>query len=538
MDRRLSLGAFFRRKGQCSFLVWAPDVATVDLRILSPRSRLVRLQRGARGYHYGVLDGIEPGALYLYRLDGLIERPDPASRYQPHGPRGPSCLIDPRPAWKDRQWRGIPLPDYMIHEGSDRTVAFDDVIPGLRQLRDLGVTALSVKLDAPPPAGPTALPCSVPASLGGPAGLMRLVDTCHRQGLAVMLRTPLFEPGIEGDPFASFGPYFTGPDRHINIDGPHSDEVRRYFVESVLRWFREFHIDALDVGNIDALTDLSPTPLLEEMARAVRCEAEIIARPLHLIARSDRNDPRLIRRWEDGGIGLDALWNPDFSGALQALVAGQRKNHGDDFGGIEQIKKAFLEGFVCSGDYSFPRLCRHGRSSRTLPGERFLVCCPRPAIAERGSKSALESQKLVEATLLLSPFVPLISHGPAESSHAASALASYFGELTQLRKELRVMGLLDKQSMGALGYEKEKILLARYWKDEGEILVLFNFGAKRASISIPFPDGAWVLRFDSSDRRWNGRGSSLSVLVRGAGAEIPLELAARSCAVYLRQRGA
>jgi maltooligosyltrehalose trehalohydrolase len=536
VHRRLPLGAVYRARGRCSFLVWAPDVARVELRILSPRGRLVRLQKGARGYHYGVLDGIEPDALYVFRLDGLIERPDPASQFQPHGLRGPSCLIDPRFAWKDSRWRGLPLPETILHEGSDRTVAFDDLIPGLSQLRETGATALSIKLDAPTPDGPSGLPCSVPASLGGPAGLKRLVNACHRECLAVVLRIPLFEPGIDRDPFVSFGPYFAGPDRHINIDGPHSDEVRRYFIESVLRWFREFHVDTLDVGNIDALTGLSPTPLLEEMSRAVRREAERIARPLHLVACSDRNDPRLIRRCEDGGIGLDALWNPDFSLALKGVLTRGHTPESPDFGKLEHLKKAFLEGFVCSGDYSFPRQRRHGRSSRTIPGERFLVCCPLPANAQQGANSVMEEQKLIGSALLLSPFGPLISFGPAENSHCASALASYFSELARLRKELRAMGLLDKQRMGVLGYEREKILLARYWKDEGDILVLFNFDAKRSTGSIPFPGGAWSLRLDSADRGWHGPGSSLPRLLQGDGGDIPLSLAALSCAVYIKQR--
>jgi hypothetical protein len=113
----------------------------------------------------------------------------------------------------------------------------------------------------------------------------------------------------------------------------------------------------------------------------------------------------------------------------------------------------------------------------------------------------------------------------------------YFSELSRLRKELRAMGLLDKQCMGVLGYVKEKILLVRYWKDEGDALVLFNFGAERSAESIPFPGGAWILRFDTPDRRWAGPGSSLPLFVRGADEGIPLALAARSCAVYVRQHG-
>ncbi len=536
MDRRLPLGAVYRGRGRCSFLVWAPRVKQVELRILSPRSRLVRLRGGASGYHYGVLDGIEPDALYVFRLDGLIERPDPASRCQPRGPCGPSRVVDSRFAWKDGDWSGLPLVDYILHEGPDHTVPFDEIAARLDGIQSLGATVLSIRLDSLLPRSSAGFHFAVPLQRGGAPGLKRLVEACHRQGLAVLLGLPLFEPGLEGDPFAAFGPYFTGPDNRIHLDVPRSDEVRRYFIESALHWFRKFRVDALDVGSVDGLVDPSPTPLLEDMARTVRIEAERNARPLHLIARSDRNDPRLIRRWEDGGIGLDALWNPDFCGALQALVAGRRKSPCDDFGGIEQIKKAFLEGFVCSGDYSFSRQRRHGRTSRTLPGERFLVCCPLPALAEGASKSALEEQKLVGATLLLSPFGPLISCDPVENSHSATALASYFSALAQLRKELRAMGLLDKQCMGVLGYEKEKILLTRYWKEDADLIALFHFGCRPVTISVPFPAGSWILRFDSADRRWDGPGSLLPGLLQGDGGDISFSLPALSCAVYVRQR--
>ncbi len=539
MESRLSLGAHFRRKGLCSFLVWAPDVATVELRILSPRRRLARLHRGATGYHSGLFDGMEPGTLYLYRLDGLIERPDPASQYQPRGLRGPSCLVNPRFAWKDRPWRGLPLSEYILHEGSDRTAALDDLIPGLSQIHHLGATALSVGLDAPPPEGPSGLPGSVPASRGGPAGLKRLVNACHREGLAVLLRIALFEPGIDGDPFVSFGPYFTGPDRHINLSGPHSDEVRRYFVECVLRWFREFHVDTLDVGDIDALIDLSPTPLLEELSLAVRREAERTSRPLHLVARTDRNEPRLIRRREDGGIGLDALWNYDFGLALQGVLSRERSPRPSEYGKLEHLKKAFLEGFVSSGEFSASRQRRHGRSSRNLPGDRFLVSLPLPATLGQRTGKSPEEIKLAGAALFFSPSVPQLCFGGPEADRSEDArnVDRFHRELGRLRKEFRSAGLLDKQCMGVLGYEKERVLLVRHWKDDEDLIVLFHFGRRPATLSLPVPSGAWSLRFDSAESRWNGPGSALPVMIQGDGGDVPFSLAALSCAVYRRQHG-
>ena len=529
MDRRLPLGAVYRGGGRCSFLVWAPDVAKVELRILSPLGRIVRMQGLDRGYHHARLDGVEPGTLYVYRLDGLLERPDPASRCQPRGPCGASCVVDSRFTWKDGDWSGLSLGDYLLHEDPDLTVPFDQIAARLDGIKSLGATALSIRLDSSQPRSSDCFHFSVPLQRGGAPGLKRLVDACHRQGLAVLLGLPLFEPGLEGDPFAAFAPYFTGPGNRIHFDRPRSDEVRRYFIESALHWFRKFHVDALDVGSVDGLVDPSPTPLLEEMARSVRLEAERIARPLQLIAHSDRNDPRLIRRWEDGGIGLDALWNPDFSLALQGVLTQGHKPAPPDFGKLEHLKKAFLEGFVCSGDYSLPRQRRHGRSSRTSPGERFLVCCPPPANAQQGAKSPLEEQKLIGSALLLSPFGPLIS--------CASALASYFSELASLRKELRAMGLLDKQRMGVLGYEREKLLLTRYWKEDADLIALFHFGCRPVTISVPFPAGSWILRFDSADRRWDGPGSLLPGLLQGDGGDISFSLPALSCAVYLRQRG-
>lgn len=539
MDRRLSLGAVYRGRGHCSFLVWAPDVATVELRILSPYGRLVRLQKGARGYHYGVLDGIEPDALYVFRLDGLIERPDPASRCQPRGPCGPSCVVDSRFTWKDGDWSGLSLGDYLLHEGPDLTVPFDQIAARLDRSKSVGATVLSIRLDSPQPRSSDGFHFSVPLQRGGAPGLKRLVNACHRKGLAVLLRIPLFEPGIEGDPFVSFGPYFTGPDRRINIDGPHSDEVRRYFVECVLRWFREFHVDTLDVGNIDALTDLSPTPLLEEMSRAVRREAEKIARPLHLAARSDRNDPRLIRRWEDGGIGLDALWNHDFGLALQGVLSRKRTPRPSEYGKLEHLKKAFLEGFVSSGEFSASRQRRHGRSSRNLPGDRFLASLPLPASPGQKAGESLEELKLTGAALLLSPFVPLLCFGGPETapSEDAREVDLFHRELVRLRKEFRSAGLLDKQCMGVLGYEKEKVLLVRQWKDDEDLIVLFHFGRRPAMLSLPVPSGAWSLRVDSAERRWDGPGSMLPRLIQGEGGDITFSLAALSCAVYRRQRG-
>lgn len=527
MERGLPLGSACRKGGRCSFLVWAPAAKRVDLRILPPGERIIALQKLRDGYHGAVLDGVRPGERYVYRLDGLIERPDPASRSQPLGPCGPSAVVAPVTAPQQGPWRGLELKDFILAEAAGSGISFDSIRSRIDGFSSLGFTALRVRS-----AAGQGFPFSVSPSAGGPDGLKRLVGACHRRGLAVMLALDLFETGMEGDPLVSFGPYFTGRNRSLNLDGPLSDEVRRYFVECVLSRFRETGIDALDIGPVDGLADLSPLPLLEEMACAVRDEAERVGRPLHLVARCGRNDPRLIRRREDGGIGVGAVWNPDFKEALHAFVRGVPEGADSDFGRLEHVQKAFLEGFVRSGGYSPTCLRRHGRSSRILPGEHFLVRTRFVPTREGREHESADTSKLLAACLLLAPFLPLM---PVEA--AGPDRAACINALIRLRKELRSLGLLDKQCMGVLRYERERVLLVRHWKDDEDLIVIFHFGTRASTVTLPVPAGAWELRFDSADRRWEGPGSGLPGLLRGDGGDVPLSLAPLSCAVYLKQRG-
>ncbi len=529
MERRLPLGSACRKGGRCSFLVWAPAAKRVELRILPPGGRIVALRALRDGYHGAVLDGVGPGDLYVYRLDGLIERPDPASRFQPLGPFGPSQVTDPRPPAKEGPWPGLVLRDAVFAEPVESNRSFDSIRSRIDSLVSLGFTALRVRS-----AAGRGFPFSVSPSAGGPAGLKRLVGACHRRGLAVMLAVEMFEPGTVGDPLVSFGPYFAGRERRFNLDGARSDEVRRYFIECAMSWFREYRVDILDIGSVDGLADPSPLPLLEEMAQAVKAEARRVGRPLHLAAHSERNDPRLVRLPEDGGLGLDAVWNPDFPEALDALLRGPRRGTGSDFGRLGHVRKAFLEGFVASGGYSPSRQRRRGRSSRALPGERFLVRL-QPTEAGRDSRRVPGgAEALLEACLLLSPCPPLLAvHADAPVGGDARRAA-----LIRLRKDLRARGLLDKQCMGVLGYERERVLLVRHWKDDEDLIVIFHFGTKASTAALPVAAGVWALRFDSADRRWDGPGSALPERLHGDGGDVPLPLAPLSCAVYLRQRGA
>jgi maltooligosyltrehalose trehalohydrolase len=390
------------------------------------------MTRTEGGYFQIQLDDIHPGSRYLYRINGEKERPDPASRFQPLGVHGPSEVVDPAFDWNDVTWFGQPLRSYIIYELHVGTLTeegnFEAIIGLLDDLKDLGVNAIELMPVAQFPGGRNwgydgVYPYAVQDSYGGPAGLKRLVDACHRKGLAVLLDVVYNHLGPEGNYLAEFAPYFTtryqtpwGP--AVNFDGPDSMEVRRFFIENALYWITDFHVDALRLDAVHAICDFSARAFLEQLTVAVHERADTLNRRAYLIAESNQNDVRLLRPKELGGYGLDALWNDDFHHSLHALLTGERAGYYQDFGEFGQVVKAFREGFVYSGEFSSYRRRPHGSSSRDLPGSRLVVCAQNHdqignrMLGERlSSLVTFEELKLMAGAVLLSPYVPLLFMG-------------------------------------------------------------------------------------------------------------------------------
>jgi len=428
----LKLGPTLLGDGRCRFCVWAPFVDSIEVHVLSPQERLERLQRDRQGYHCGVLEGIEPGALYRLRLNGSLERPDPASRCQPHGVHGPSQVVDPSFGWTDGNWRGLPLERYVFYElhvgAFTAPGTFDAAIERLDDLAALGITAVELMPVAQFAGNRNwgydgVFPFAAQTSYGGPQGLKRFVDACHDRGLAVVLDVVYNHLGPEGNYLGDFGPYFSDLYRTpwgapVNFDGPYSDEVRRYFIENALYWAAECHIDALRLDAVHAILDFSARPFLQELAWTVTLYAEALGRRIHLIAESSLNDTRLIRSPELGGFGLDAQWNDDLHHALHALLTGERRGYYCDFGRFEQLLKALRQGFVYDGQYSEFRKRCHGNSSRSVPGRRLVVFAQNhDQVGNRLQGDRLcrivpfEALKMAAGIILLSPYLPLLFMG-------------------------------------------------------------------------------------------------------------------------------
>ncbi len=611
MNMGSRLGAEYLGDSRCQFLVWAPLVPKLDVHIISPKEQLAPLARNSQGYHEVIVEGVEPGYRYFYCLDSGRECPDPASRFQPAGVHGPSQVIDPLFRWGDREWSGLPLEEFIIYELHVGTFTkegtFKAIISHLDELKALGVTAVELMPVAQFSGNRNwgydgVYLFAVQDSYGGPEGLRLLVNACHQRGLAVILDVVYNHVGPEGNYLADFGPYFT--ERYqtpwgtaLNLDGAHSDEVRRFFIENAVYWLTEFHIDALRLDALHSILDISSYPFVEELALRFHEQAKRLKHRAYLIGESAANDVRLIRAPEQGGYGLDAQWNDDFHHALHVLLTGEQNGYYQDFGGLEHLIKALKEGFVYSGQYSRYRQRRHGVTSKDIPAHRFLVFAQNHDQVGNRLKSErlshlvpFEGLKLAAGVVLLSPFLPLLFMGEEYgeeapfayfTSHSEPALIEavrrgrreefasfewpgempdpqnevtflsakldhslrgrgwhrtlfeFYKELIRLRKETPALARLSKDAMAVGGFE-DKILLIQRWSEGNEVVLVFNLSQDQSSVTIPMPVGRWHKRLDSAEERWQGSGSIIPEQLDARG-EVSLIISPWAFVLFLKE---
>jgi maltooligosyltrehalose trehalohydrolase len=609
-DRKVSLGATPLSAGRWQFLLWAPKSERLELHLLRPREQIIPMQLEDRGYRRLVVDDIEPGSQYVFRLHGGRELPDPASRFQPEGVHGPSELLDANAfSWSDQSWAGCPLQDYVIYELHVGTYTpegtFEAIIPHLEELAELGITAIEIMPVAQYPGNRNwgydgVYPFAAQNSYGGPDGLRKLVDAAHGRGLAVVLDVVYNHLGPEGNYLSEFAPYFT--ERYhtpwgaaLNFDGPNSDEVRRFFIESALYWLEEFHIDALRLDAIHGIVDASAVPFLADLGVAAEALGRRTGRKLYLIAESDLNDVRVLRERRQGGFGHDAQWSDDFHHSVHALLTGERCGYYADFGQVRCLATTIKEGWYFSGQYSSYRRRRHGNSPRGIARHRFVVCSQNHdqvgnrALSERLSRLVdFESLKLAAGITLLSPFIPLLfmgeeygetapfhyftSHSDASLIEAVRRgrkeefaafgwteelpdpqadstfvhsklnqtlkleephrlLRSFYHELVTYRRDNL---RITGIKLKATGFETRRSLALHYSNGRARSLMCFNFLTTTVALKLTCPAGTWQKRLDSADAAWRGPGSTVPGNLESAG-KVVLELPPRSFAVLQHQ---
>ncbi|MGA5306277.1 malto-oligosyltrehalose trehalohydrolase [Micromonospora taraxaci] len=412
------------------FSVWAPDASRVRLRLAGDTDHEMR----AAADGWWQVDVPDAGPDYSFLLnDDETPLPDPRSPWQPAGVHGPSRRYDHADfAWSDSAWTGRQLPGSILYELHIGTFTpegtFDAAIDRLDHLVTLGVDLIELlpvnAFNGEHNWGYDGVCWYAPHEpYGGPDGLKRFVDAAHARGLGVILDVVYNHFGPSGAYAPRFGPYLAEQSnswgRSINLDGPHSDEVRRYIIDSVLMWLRDYHVDGLRLDAVHALPDTRAVPLLEELAIDVESLSTHLGRPLSLIAESDLNDPRLITPREAGGFGLHAQWNDDAHHALHTLLTGERQGYYGDFGSLETLSDVLTGGFFHAGTWSSFRNRHHGRPlDSRVPGHRLVAYLQNHdqignrATGDRISASLSPALLRVGAVLLLTaPFTPMLFMG-------------------------------------------------------------------------------------------------------------------------------
>jgi len=430
----LDLGANLINHNTVHFKVWAPLADAMSVRIHSSTPDRYSLTPTETGYWEGTVSPLPADTLYRFIINQNLERPDPASRFQPNGVHEPSVIVDPSTfTWRDHDWKGLSLESLIIYELHVGTFTpkgtFEAIIDKLPYLRDtLGITAIELMPVAQCPGvrnwGYDGTYLFAPqANYGGPEGLKRLVDACHAQGLAVIMDVVYNHLGPEGNYLGEYGPYFTHRyptpwGQAINYDGPQSDPVRHFIISNALYWVTEYHIDALRLDAIHGIFDFSAKHVLQELGEAVHEQAKHLGRTIHVIAESDLNDSPVINPLKKGGYGLDSQWSDDFHHTLHCVLTGEQNGYYEDFGKLQQLATAMKDRFVYSGQYSSHRQRCHGNSAKQASPTQFVVFSQNHdqvgnrALGDRLSTLvAWDALKPAAAAVLLSPNIPLLFMG-------------------------------------------------------------------------------------------------------------------------------
>src|SRR5438093_3069995 len=353
--RRLPIGGEPMSNGKTHFRVWAPAARRVDVAVDGGTVTPLDAEQG--GYFSGIVDAWT-GVRYRFRLDeGERGYPDPASRFQPEGPHGPSEIINPRAfEWSDVAWSGVPLQGqviYELHVGTfTREGTWAAAEAELPELAHGGITVVEVmpvaEFEGRFGWGYDGVDLFAPTRLyGRPDDLRRFVDRAHALGIGVILDVVYNHLGPTGNYLRNFAPaYFT--DRYenewgdaINFDGPDAAPVREFFIANAGYWIDEFHFDGLRLDATQQIFDSSQENIMTAIGQRIRdaaCERSTI-----VVAENEPQDTRLVRPAPEGGYGMDALWNDDFHhSAMVALTGRGEAYYSDTYAEPQEIGRAHV----------------------------------------------------------------------------------------------------------------------------------------------------------------------------------------------------
>ena len=444
-QRRLSTGVEVQPDGMVHARVWAPSRKSVEVVFDHNRARLWRLSAEQDGYFAGEIPGLRVGDRYWLRLDGLMLRADPASRYQPDGPHGPSVVVDPFSfEWTDADWPGVDRQGQVLYEMHVGTFTHEgtwaSAATQLDALVDLGVTAIEMMPVADFPGrygwGYDGVCLYAPTRLyGTPDDLRTFVNRAHAVGLGVILDVVYNHVGPDGNQLQDFSPeYFTDRytndwGRALNFEGPRA--VREFFIDNAAYWIEEFHFDGLRLDATQDIHDDSPEHVLACVIRRAR-EASG-GRSLYIVAENEPQDSRIVRAATAGGYGADALWNDDYHHAAMVALTGKREAYYLDYGGSPQeFISCAKYGYLYQGQWYLWQKKRRGTPALDLAPSTFIAYLENhdqlanSPFGRRLHQLAAHSRlRALTALTLLGPATPMLFQG---QEFGASSPFLYFAD--------------------------------------------------------------------------------------------------------------
>ena len=155
--------------------------------------------------------------------------------------------------------------------------------------------------------------------------------------------------------------------------------MREYFSSNAGYWIDEFHLDGLRLDATQSIHDRSAEHVIAA-DRAARAQAAG-ARRIILVAENEPQHTRMVRPPEEGGYGLDALWNDDFHHSAVVALTGRREAYYTDHRGTPQeFISAAKYGYLFQGQrYAWQKQPpRHATPRAGAAGVRQLHREPRP----------------------------------------------------------------------------------------------------------------------------------------------------------------
>ncbi len=452
IKRRQPVGAEIVPDGSVHFRVWAPKHREVEvvLETGANGSCAFALQPEAEGYFGGTVAGVSSGTYYRFRLGGSSAEvlPDPASRFQPEGPRGPSEVIDPSSFhWTDQAWQGISsIEGHVLYELHIGTFTPQGTwTAGLQQLpylAELGVTVLEVMPVAEFPGsygwGYDGVNLFAPFhGYGTPDDVRLFVDRAHALGLGVILDVVYNHLGSEDNYLGKYSDDYVSRNYQsewgdtLNFDGPGCGPVREFVLANVAYWIEEFHFDGMRVDATQGLHDSGPEHILAQIVRRMRQAAG--NRRILVVGESEPQRAGLLRGAHRGGIGFDMLWSDDFHHTATVAATGNREAYyGDYLGSPQELVSVLKRGWLYQGQWNLRQGKRRGSPALDIAPAAFIGYLQnhdQVANTARGERLHLKTTpgrfRALSALLLLGPTTPLLFQG---QEFAASSPFLYFSD--------------------------------------------------------------------------------------------------------------